>query len=69
LCRLRENDREGKLVDWHVAGPWRKEFGGLKVDQAKRMKEMEQENAKSKRLVAELSLETQILKGVVSGNF
>ena len=40
---------------------WRKEFGGLKLDQAKRLKELEQENAKLKRLVAELSLEKQIL--------
>jgi len=48
---------------------WRKEFGGLKVDQAKRMKELERENAKLKRLVAELSLEKQILKDVAEGNF
>jgi putative transposase len=43
---------------------WRKEFGGLKLDQAKRLKELERENAKLKRLVAELSLEKQILKDV-----
>jgi transposase-like protein len=48
---------------------WRKEFGGLKLDQAKRMKELERENAKLKLLVAELSLEKQILKDVASGNF
>jgi transposase-like protein len=48
---------------------WRKEFGGLKLDQAKRMKELERENAKLKRLVAELSLEKQILKDVAGGNF
>ena len=48
---------------------WRKEFGGLKLDQAKRMKELERENSKLKRLVAELSLEKQILKDVASGNF
>lgn len=48
---------------------WRKEFGGLKLDQAKRMKKLERENAKLKRLVAELSLEKQILKDVASGNF
>jgi putative transposase len=41
---------------------WRKEFGGLKLDQAKRLKALERENAKLKRLVAELSLEKQILK-------
>jgi transposase-like protein len=48
---------------------WRKEYGGLKLDQAKRMKELERENVKLKRLVAELSLEKQILKDVASGNF
>ena len=46
---------------------WRKEFGGLKLDQAKRLKELERENAKLKRLVAELSLEKQILKDVCRG--
>jgi transposase-like protein len=48
---------------------WRKEYGGLKLDQAKRLKELERENAKLKRLVAELSLEKQILKDVAGGNF
>ena len=48
---------------------WRKEFGGLKLDQAKRLKELERENAKLKRLVAELSLEKQVLKDVAGGNF
>jgi len=48
---------------------WRKEYGGLKMDQAKRLKELERENAKLKRLVAELSLEKQILKDVAGGNF
>jgi putative transposase len=40
---------------------WRKEYGGLKLDQAQRLKALEQENAKLKRLVAELSMENQIL--------
>ena len=48
---------------------WRKEFGGLKLDQTKRLKELERENGKLKRLVAELSLEKQILKDVAEGNF
>ena len=48
---------------------WRKEYGGLKLDQAKRLRELERENAKLKRLVAELSLEKQILKDVAEGNF
>ena len=48
---------------------WRKEYGGLKVDQAKRLKEMEKENARLKRLVAELSLDKQMLQEVAEGNF
>ena len=48
---------------------WRKEYGGLKLDQAKRLKELEKENSKLKRLVAELSLEKQVLKDVAEGNF
>ena len=48
---------------------WRKEYGGLQVDQAKRLKELEQENAKLKRLVAELSLDKLGLKDIASGNF
>jgi putative transposase len=48
---------------------WRKEFGGLKLDQAKRLKELEKENSRLKRLVAELSLEKQVLRDVAQGNF
>ena len=48
---------------------WRKEYGGLKVDQAKRLKELEQENSKLKRLVAELSLDKQILQDIARGYF
>lgn len=48
---------------------WRKEYGGLKVDQAKRLKELEQENSKLKRLVAELSLDKQIFQDIALGNF
>ena len=47
---------------------WRKGYGGLKLDQAKRLKELEKENSKLKRVVAELSLEKQILKDVAEGN-
>jgi len=47
----------------------RKEYGGLQVDQARRLKELEQENAKLKRLVAELSLDKLVLKDIASGNF
>ena len=47
---------------------WRKEYGGLKVEQAKRMKELERENARRQRLVAEWSLEKQGWKDVAEGN-
>ena len=47
---------------------WRKEYGGLELDQAKRMKDLERENARLKRLVADLSLEKQVLKDISSGN-
>lgn len=48
---------------------YRQEYGGLKVNQAKRLKELEKENARLKKLVAELSLENDILKEVNRGNF
>jgi transposase-like protein len=48
---------------------WRKEYGGLQVDQAKRLKALEQENARLKRVVADLSLEKAMLKELASGNF
>ena len=44
---------------------WRKEYGGLKLDQAKRLKDLEAENARLKRAVAELTVDNQILKGVI----
>ncbi|KST56605.1 transposase [Methylobacterium sp. GXS13] len=47
---------------------WRKEYGGLKIDQAKNMKDLERENARLRRLVADLSLEKQVLADVASGN-
>ena len=47
---------------------WRKEYGGLKLEQAKRLKELEKENSRLKRLVAELSLEKQVLRDVAQGN-
>jgi putative transposase len=47
---------------------WRKEYGGIKLEQAKRLKELERENSRLKRLVAELSLEKRILQDVARGN-
>ncbi len=48
---------------------WRKEYGGLRVDQAKRLKQLEHENNRLKKIVADLSLDNSILKEVSSGNF
>jgi transposase-like protein len=48
---------------------WRKEYGGLRVDQAKRLKELEQENTRLKKVVADLVLDKAILKEVARGNF
>ncbi len=48
---------------------WRKEYGGMRVHQAHRLKELEQENSRLKKLVADLSLDISILKGVSRGNF
>ncbi len=48
---------------------WRREYGGMRVDQAKRLKELERENAWLKRLVAEQALDNSILREVASGNF
>jgi transposase-like protein len=47
---------------------WRKEYGGLDLDQARKMEDLEKENARLKRLVADLSLEKQVLKDISSGN-
>ena len=48
---------------------WRAEFGGLKLDQVKRLKQPEAENARLRRAVSDLTLEKVILKGAASGNF
>ena len=48
---------------------WRKEYGGMRVEQAKRLKELEKENAQLKKLVADISLDSAILKDAARGNF
>ena len=48
---------------------WRKEYGGLRLDQAKRLKALEKENARLKKLVADQALDNAILKEASSGNF
>ena len=47
---------------------WRKEYGGIRIDQAKRLKELERENGRLKRLGADQALDISILKEVASGN-
>ena len=56
-------------VSDHTYYRWRKEYGGMTVDQAHRLKELEQENSRLKRLVADLSLDNAILKEATRGNF
>lgn len=48
---------------------WRREYGGMKVDQAKRLKDLEKENARLKKLVADLSLDKAMLQEIAEGNF
>ena len=48
---------------------WRKEYGGLRIEQAKRLKSLEKENARLKKLVADISLDNAILKEAAEGNF
>ena len=48
---------------------WRREYGGLRMDQAKRLRELERENTQLKRVVADLSLDKAILKEAAEGNF
>ena len=56
-------------VSDHTYYRWRKEYGGMRVDQARRLKELEQENSRLKKLVADLSLDNAILKEASRGNF
>ena len=48
---------------------WRREYGGMRVEQAKRFKELEKENNRLKKLVADISLDNAILKEAARGNF
>ena len=58
---------------WNITDPtyyrWRQEYGGLKLDQAKRLKDLERENVRLKRAVADLTLDKLILKEAAEGNF
>jgi len=48
---------------------WRKEYGGMRIEQAKRLKDLEKENTRLKKLVADVALDNAILKEVAEGNF
>ena len=48
---------------------WRREYGGLQLEQAKKMKELQKENTQLRRAVADLTVEKQILKDIAQGNF
>jgi putative transposase len=48
---------------------WRREYGGMRVEQARRLKELEKENSRLKKLVADITLDNAILKEAARGNF
>jgi putative transposase len=81
IRKLAEGDKllaEGKTIDevsrhleiseqtWHR---WRNQYGGMKADDAKRLKELEKENARLKKLLAEAELDKSMLKELAEGNF
>jgi len=63
-----ENCRQVGITD-NTYYRWRKEYGGIRTDQAKRLKELERENARLEKLVAEAELDKSILREAASGNF
>jgi transposase-like protein len=81
IAKLREADVElakgqsvGEIcrklaVSEHTYYRWRKEYGGLKVDQAKRLKDLERENTRLKKLVADQALDNAILREAAKRNF
>ena len=62
VCRKRE-------ISEQTHYKWRREYGGMRTDQAKRLKELERENARLKKLVADQALDNSILKEAISGNY
>jgi putative transposase len=60
--------KEAGIVD-QTYYRWRKEFGGLQLEQAKKLKDLQKENAQLKRALATLTLEKQVLKDIAEGNF
>jgi transposase-like protein len=73
-CGSRKVRRRGKIcrgagISEQTYYKWRREYGGLKIDQAKRLKELERENERLKKAVSELTLDKQILKEALSGKY
>jgi transposase-like protein len=60
--------KEAGIVD-QTYYRWRKEFGGLQLEQAKKLKDLQKENAQLKRALATVTLEKQVLKDIAEGNF
>jgi transposase-like protein len=72
--RLAQGETAGKIcrgagISQQTYYKWRREYGGLKIDQAKRLKELERENERLKKAVSELTLDKQILKEALSGKY
>jgi len=72
--RLSKGESVGKMcrtlsVSEQTYYRWRNEYGGMRIDQAKRLKEIEKENSRLRKLVADLSLDKAILKEATKGNF
>jgi len=65
---VEEACREAQVAP-HTYYQWRKKYGGMKVDEARRLKDLEKENARLKHLVADLTLDKQMLQEVLKGNF
>ena len=57
------------MISDHTYYRWRREYGGIRTEQAKRLKMLEKENDRLKKLVADLSLDNAILKDAAEGNF
>jgi transposase-like protein len=60
---------QGLEVSQSTYDRWRAQYGGMKAEEAKRLKELEDENRRLKQLVADLSLDNQMLRHVASGNW
>ena len=56
-------------VSYHTFSKWRKEYGGMDTNQLKQLKQLQKENSRLKKIVADLSLDNDMLKEVARGNF